>query len=149
MIALSSASATGLQLRPGAVVRPAVRSELKPPLVIGEAQTTGLVDSLRAREVTIGGTFQVSPLGVQVWTGPWASSLDSGTAELLGIVDWSFDTPVKHYVTLMRVGLTEAGLAYGLQPEGLLTHVLEQGGLTAEGVTLAAAIPLPRDPFRR
>ena len=46
-----------------------------------------------------------------MWDGPFNGPNGThGTAVHLGSVDWSYDTPAKHYVTIYRVMITQAGV---------------------------------------
>jgi len=71
-----------------------------------------------------------------------------GDAEHLGSVDWSYDTPTRHYITVYRVMVTARGAASGLTPGDVLTRVLGLAGVVAPGDALRLAVPPPRDPFR-
>lgn len=130
--------------RPGG----ATRSEARDDLVLPGDRARDVLAAAARQDVSRGGVFSPGPAGVQVWSGPWNSPTGGpGTAEHLGSVDWSWDTPVTNYVTLYRVMLTAAGTVRGMTPEGVLTAVLALTGVQAEQHA-AAAIPLPRDPFR-
>ena len=63
-------------------------------------------------------------------------------------MDWSYDTPVRHYITVYRVLVTVEGVRHGESSHTLLARVLGLAGLGAEGTVLALPVPPPRDPFR-
>ena len=66
----------------------------------------------------------------------------------LGSVDWSYDTPNRHYITIYRVLVTARGAAAGQTLNGLLARVLALSGIDAPQQLPALATPLHRDPFR-
>jgi hypothetical protein len=130
--------------RPGSAT---TTSEIRPDVVLQVEKVRAVLAAAANNDVGSGGAFSGGPAGVQVWSGPWNSpSGGPGTAEHLGSVDWSYDTPVGHYVTIYRVMLTAAGTDTGLTTDSLLGTVLALAGL-AVPTELATAIPLPRDPF--
>jgi hypothetical protein len=93
--------------------------------------------------------FSAGPAGIQVWSGGWDGPGGShGSAIHYGSVDWSYDTPARHYITVYRVLVTAAGADAGLTTESVLASVMALGGLSSEGSTLAMVVPPPRDPFR-
>ena len=69
-------------------------------------------------------------------------------ARHLGSVDWSYDTPAKHYVTIYRVMVTQAGVETGETTLSILSGVLALGGLPVDGARITLPAPPPRDPFR-
>ncbi|MCA1712669.1 MAG: hypothetical protein LC789_13965 [Actinobacteria bacterium] len=127
----------------------AVQSQIRPALVLPEREARVLLAAAGRQDVSRGGVFSAGPAGVQVWSGEWDGPGGShGTAAHLGSVDWSYDTPARHYITVYRVLVTPAGTAAGLTTESVLSRVLGLAGLTADGSTLAMNVPPPRDPFR-
>ncbi len=70
---------------------------------------------------------------------------EPGEAVHLGSVDWSYDTPVKHYVTIYRAMVTEPGDVAGETTLSILGRVLALTGIPLDGarVTMAAP-PAPR-----
>jgi hypothetical protein len=122
---------------------------VRPALVLAEQDARKLLDAARNHEVTRGGHFACSPAGVQVWDGPWDGADHPGAATHLGSVDWSYDTPVKHYVTIYRAMVTAAGVERGVSTETVLKAVLDLTGIPLDGARVTMAIPPPRDPFRR
>jgi hypothetical protein len=67
----------------------------------------------------------------------------------LGSVDWSYDTPVKHYVTIYRAMITEDGVAAGETTLSILARVLGLTGVPVDGARVTMPMPPRRDPFRR
>ena len=76
---------------------------------------------------------------------------DQGPGESvhLGSVDWTYDTPVKHYVTIYRAMVTENGISAGETTLSILTKVLGLTGIPIDGARISMPAPPPRDPFRR
>lgn len=133
--------------RPGAAV--AVASQVRPSIVLPDREARALLVAAEQEDVSKGGCFSAGPAGVQVWSGPWDGLAGSkGRAEHLGSVDWSYDTPSRHYITVYRVMVTAKGAATGLQPAELLDRVLALAGVVAPSDALRLPVPPPRDPFR-
>ncbi len=133
--------------RPGAPVP--VQSQVRPALVLPEREARDLLAAAARRDVARGGVFSAGPAGIQVWNGPWdGAGGQRGSAEHLGSVDWSYDTPSRHYITIYRVLVTATGAARGLSPTDVMEQVLALSGLHAEETALGQAVPTPRDPFR-
>ena len=79
--------------------------------------------------------FSAGPAGIQVWTGPFDGPGGThGTAQHLGSVDWSYNTPVKHYATIYRAMVTDAGVTTGETTASILARVLGLTGLSIEGI---------------
>jgi hypothetical protein len=132
--------------RPGHL---AVQSQIRPALVLPEREARHLLAAATREDVSRGGVFSAGPAGIQLWSGEWDGPGGShGTAIHLGSVDWSYDTPARHYITVYRVLVTAAGADMELNTESVLARVMALGGLTTEGATLSMAVPPPRDPFR-
>ena len=93
-----------------AIAVPALSSHVRPALVLAERESRALQETTRNQDVTRGGRFSASPACIQVWDGPWAHDDDPGDAVHLGSVDWSNDTPVRHYVTIYRAMVTAGGV---------------------------------------
>ena len=133
--------------RPGSVV--AVESQVRPALVLPEREGRALLVAAQRQDVSCGGCYSAGPAGVQVWSGPWEGAGGShGDAQHLGSVDWSYDTPVRHYITVYRVLVTSHGVAAGETTATILAQVLALAGLGASGEVLSMPVPPPRDPFR-
>ncbi|MGZ6793170.1 MAG: hypothetical protein ACXVGH_12775 [Mycobacteriales bacterium] len=133
--------------RPGAAI--ALESQVRPALVLPEREGRELLVAAQREDVSRGGCYSAGPAGVQVWSGPWEGAGGSrGEAAHLGSVDWSYDTPVRHYITVYRVMVTAAGVEAGETTHSLLTRVLGLAGLDASGAVLKMPVPPPRDPFR-
>ena len=129
--------------------RVAVQSQIRPALVLPEREARNLLSAATREDVSRGGVFSAGPAGIQLWSGAWDGPGGShGSAVHLGSVDWSYDTPARHYITVYRVLVTAAGADRGLNTESVLSEVMALGGLTSEGATLVMAVPPPRDPFR-
>lgn len=133
--------------RPGSVI--ALESQIRPALVLPEREGRALLLAAQREDVSRGGCFSAGPAGVQFWSGPWEGLGGSrGEAKHLGSVDWSYDTPVKHYITVYRVLVTSEGLTAGETAHTVLSRVLGLAGLNASGEVLDMPAPPPRDPFR-
>lgn len=130
----------------------AVAEQVRPALVLRERQGRALLAAAAREDVSRGGCLSAGPAGVQVWSGPFDGPDGTpGRAELLGSVDWTYDTPVRHHLTVYRVVVTVAGSALGLRAPDLLRHVLLAGGIDDAGEGTPAApepTPMTRDPFR-
>lgn len=132
--------------RPGQLS--AMASQVRPALVLPERQARALIDAAEGGDVSRGGCFSAGPAGIQLWSGPWDGVLGShGSSEHLGSVDWCYDTPTRHYITIYRVMVTAKGAAAGQTTEGVLARVLALGGVRT-GEQGALPVPPPRDPFR-
>lgn len=139
-----------VRLHPTAVARPALSSHVRPALVLPERQTRALLESASREDVGRGGAFSAGPAGIQLWTGPFNGAGGSkGDALLLGSVDWSYDTPSRHYATIYRAMVTQDGLDRGETTASVLARVLALTGLAVDGDRLSLAQPPPRDPFHR
>jgi len=135
--------------RPGTA---AVATQVRPALVLPDKQARDLLAGAHREDVSRAGCFSAGPAGVQVWSGPWDGTLGThGHSEHWGSVDWCYDTPTRHYITIYRVMVTAQGAAAGQTTDALLRRVLALAGLdlaSAGEVDRAAAVPVPRDPFR-
>ena len=126
----------------------AVASQLRPALVLPEKQARELLAAAERGDVSRGGCLSAGPAGVQVWSGPWDGVLGThGSSELWGSVDWCYDTPSRHYITVYRVMVTARGAAAGQTTAGLLARVMALGGVVL-GQQGSLPLPPPRDPFR-
>lgn len=148
--ALGAVDGAPVVLAPHAVAVPALSSHVRPALVLPERETRALLDAATHHDVARGGCFSAGPAGVQVWSrgfdGPAGSP---GTAVHLGSVDWSYDTPVRHYVTIYRAMVTAAGCERGETTSTVLAAVLGLTGIPLEGERVQMPMPPARDPFRR
>jgi hypothetical protein len=139
---------TGLRLAANAIAIPALASHIRPALVLPERQTRALLDAAHREDVGNGGVFSAGPAGIQVWSTPFNGAGGSkGDSVHLGSVDWSYDTPVRHYATIYRAMVTHDGVNRGETTESILGQVLALTGLSVEGDRLQLAVPPPRDPF--
>jgi hypothetical protein len=133
-----------------AVAVPALLSHIRPALVLSEDDTRGLIQAADAQGVRSGGCFLAGPIGIQLWSAPFGGPDGTpGSAEHLGTIDWSYDTPVKHYATIYRAIVTASGVAAGETTASVLARVLALCGINAGGDRVTVPIPPPRDPFRR
>lgn len=139
-----------VRLKANAVAVPALASNVRPALVLAERESRQLIETAKQHDITMGGIFCVSPTGIQVWDRPWVSPEQGpGESVHLGSVDWTYDTPVKHYVTIYRAMVTENGIAGGETTLSVLTKVLGLTGIPIDGARISMPAPPPRDPFRR
>ena len=128
---------------------PQVALQVRPAIVLPDRDARALLAAAGDADVSRGGCFSAGPAGVQVWSGPWNGLLGRhGSSEHLGSVDWSYDTPTRHYITVYRVMVTARGHAAGETAASLLERVLDLAGVTAPRDALALPVPPPRDPFR-
>lgn len=147
---LTQPKVINLQLLPTAVAVPALASHVRPALVLPERQARGLLDAATAEDVGRHGCFAAGPAGIQVWSGPWEGPNGSkGASVHLGSVDWTYNTPAKHYATIYRAMVTHDGVSRGETTASVLARVLALTGLSVDGDRLTLAVPPPRDPFRR
>lgn len=127
----------------------ALESQVRPALVLPEREGRALLAAAQREDVSAGGCFSAGPAGIQVWSGPWEGAGGSrGDALHLGSVDWSYDTPVRHYITIYRVLVTAVGVQAGESTQSVLERVLGLAGLGAGGEVLSLPVPPPRDAFR-
>ena len=139
-----------LEIRPDAVVAPALASQVRPGLVLSEAEARAVLDGAARRDVAAGGCFMAGPAGVQVWSGPFEGAHGArGPAVRLGCVDWTYHSPVAHYATIYRVVVTAEGLAAGETTASVLANVLALAHIPMSRACLTIAAPPARDPFRR
>ena len=138
-----------LRLATNAIAVPALASQVRPAIVLPERETRELITAAQRNDVSQGGCFSAGPAGIQVWSGPWDGAAGGhGSAVLLGSVDWSYDTPVRHYATVYRAMVTASGLAAGETTTSMLARVLALTGLPLEGDRVGIATAPARDPFR-
>lgn len=128
---------------------PAVATQVRPAIVLPDREARALLAAAERADVARGGCFSAGPAGVQVWSGPWNGRLGRhGDSQHLGSVDWSYDTPSRHYITIYRVMVTAPGHAAGETPDSLLQRVVGLAGLQLPADALGMPVPPPRDPFR-
>lgn len=138
-----------LTLKPEAVAVPALTSQVRPALVLPEVQARALLDAAARADVSRGGCFAASPAGVQVWSGPFDGVGGSrGNSVHLGSIDWTYDTPAKHWALIYRAMVTQAGVERGETTTSVLTRVLALTGLSIDGDRITLPTPPIRDPFR-
>src|SRR4051794_24673761 len=134
---------------PGPFAAPALSSQVRPAIVLPERETRALLHPASARDLNVGGCFSAGPAGIQVWSGPPSSPLGSGAARVhLGSVDWSYDTPTRHYATIYRSMVTAAGVAAGETTASVLARVLALTGVPLDSARIDLPAPPRRDPFK-
>lgn len=147
---LSSVDASRLVVTPNAVAVPALASHVRPAIVLPERETRELLAAAAAHDVTDEGNFSAGLAGVQVWSRPFDGPGGTpGSAVHLGSVDWSYDTPVRYYVTIYRAMVTQAGVERGQTTTSVLAAVLGLTGIPMQSERVQLAVPPQRDPFRR
>lgn len=150
VVPLGDAPAPSLRLKDGVVAVPALASHVRPAQVLPERETREVLAQAALQDVGVGGRFSAGPAGVQLWDGPFDGPNGThGSAAHLGSVDWSYDTPTRHYATIYRVMVTQAGVDAGESPLSVLTLVLALAGLSVDGTRISMPAPPARDPFRR
>jgi hypothetical protein len=143
------AQPTHLRLKVGAIAVPALTSQVRPALVLPERQARALLDAAAREDVTVGGCFAAGPAGIQVWSSPWnGEGGTKGESVHLGSVDWTYDTPAKHWALIYRAMVTHDGVARGETTTTVLERVLALTGLSIDGDRVALPTPPARDPFR-
>jgi hypothetical protein len=148
--ALGSVDGGAVVLSPHAVAVPALASHVRPAMVLPERETRELLTAAAAHDVAAGGIFSAGPAGVQVWSQPFdGPDGGPGTALHLGSIDWSYDTPVRHYVTIYRAMVTKAGVERGQTTTSILSAVLGLTGIPMESERVQLPTSPARDPFRR
>lgn len=147
---LSSVDASRLVVTPNAVAVPALASHVRPAIVLPERETRELLAAAAAHDVADEGNFSAGLAGVQVWSRPFDGPGGTpGSAVHLGSVDWSYDTPVRYYVTIYRAMVTQAGVERGQTTTSVLAAVLGLTGIPMQSERVQLAVPPQRDPFRR
>ena len=147
---LKASAVDGLRLKTEAVAVPALTSQVRPALVLPELQARALLDAAAREDVGAGGCFSAGPAGVQLWSGPFnGPDGRRGTAVHLGSIDWTYDTPAKHWALIYRAMVTQDGIEHGETTLSVLTRVLGLTGLSVEGDRVQLPTPPVRDPFRR
>lgn len=139
-----------LEMRPDAVVAPALASHVRPGLVLSEEEARAVLDGAARRDVAAGGCFAAGPAGVQIWSGPFEGPAGTrGCSVRLGCVDWTYHTPAAHHATIYRVVVTAEGLAAGETTASVLAAVLALAHVSVLRASLTIATPPARDPFHR
>ncbi len=133
--------------RPGSGPAPVA---LRTAVVLPEREARLLLAAATQQDVARGGRFSAGPAGIQWWDGPWDGLLGSrGSSEHLGSLDWSYDTPNRHYVTIYRVLVTAVGVGAGQEPSTVLTAVFGLTGVAVPDHAMAAPLAsATADPFR-
>lgn len=142
--------AAALRLRAGVVAVPALASHVRPALVLAERDSRALLTAAARQDVHVAGSYSASPAGVQVWSGYFDGPDGTpGSSQHLGSIDWSYDTPNKHYVTIYRAMVTQAGVDAGETTLSILARVMGLAGLPVDGARMSMAAAPARDPFKR
>ncbi len=148
-VPLGGPTLTGLRLKAYAIATPALSSHVRPALVLAERETRALLDAAKNQDVNAGGRFNAGPACIQVWDRPWDFSDEPGSSIHLGSVDWSQDTPVRHYLTIYRVMITAAGVEAGESTLSILQAVMALTSIVVDSTRITLATAPPRDPFRK
>lgn len=128
--------------------RHGMATQVRPAVVLPDREARALLAAAEREDVSRGGCFSAGPAGVQVWSGPWDGRLGSrGASEHHGSVDWSYDTPSRHWITVYRVLVTTRGEAAGANPASILERVLALADVQAPPDCLRMLQPPSRDPF--
>jgi hypothetical protein len=127
---------------------PALSSQVRPAIVLPERETRALRQAAAHLDLRVGGCFSAGPAGIQVWSGPPGSPGAPGGGLHLGSVDWSYDTPTRHYATIYRSMVTAAGVAAGETTATVLARVLALSGIPLDSARIDLPSPPRRDPFR-
>lgn len=122
--------------------------QVRPAIVLPDREARALLAAAEREDVATGGCFSAGPAGVQVWSEAWNGRLGSrGSSEHHGSVDWSYDTPSRHWITIYRVLVTAKGEAAGATPESVLERVLALADVQTPPGQLRLLEPPARDPF--
>jgi hypothetical protein len=147
---LKTAAVDRIRLKTEAIAVPALTSQVRPALVLPELQARALLDAAEREDVGDGGSFSAGPAGIQLWSGPFNGPEGrKGSAVHLGSIDWTYDTPAKHWALIYRAMVTQEGIEHGETTLSILTRVLGLTGLSVEGDRVQLPTPPVRDPFRR
>ena len=130
---------------PSAFAAPALSSQVRPAIVLPERETRALLQAAARLDVVRGGCFSAGPAGIQLWSSPVGGRQ---TRVHLGSVDWSYDTPVRHYATIYRSMVTDAGVEVGETTASVLARVLALTGVPLDSARIELPAPPRRDPFR-
>jgi hypothetical protein len=146
---LKTTNGDNIRLNSEAVARPALTSQVRPALVLPELQARALLDAAAREDVGSEGCFSAGPAGIQVWSKPFDADGRKGESVHLGSIDWTYDTPAKHWALIYRAMVTQPGIEAGESTLSILTRVLGLTGLSVEGDRVQLPTPPVRDPFRR
>jgi hypothetical protein len=128
-----------------ACAAPALSSQVRPAIVLPDRETRALLQAAARLDVEHGGCFSAGPAGIQLW-GQGGTGRASRVH--LGSVDWSYDTPVRHYATIYRSMVTAAGVDAGETTASVLARVLALTGVPLGSARIEMPAPPRRDPFR-
>lgn len=133
---------------PTAFATAALSSQVRPAIVLPERETRALLQAAVRLDVSVGGCFSAGPAGIQLWSAVRATSAAREDRVHLGSVDWSYDTPVRHYATIYRCMVTAAGVDAGETTASVLARVLALTGVPLDSARVDMPAPPRRDPFR-
>jgi hypothetical protein len=134
---------------PSAFAAPALSSQVRPAIVLPERETRALLQAAGRLDLSHGGCFSAGPAGIQLWSpGALIETGRQTGQQHLGSVDWSYDTPVRHYATIYRSMVTAAGVAAGETTASVLARVLALTGVPLDSARVDMPAPPRRDPFR-
>ncbi len=129
-----------------AFASPALCSQVRPAIVLPERETRSLLQAASRLDVGSGGCFSAGPAGIQIFA---ARPAGAGQPRVhLGSVDWSYDTPTRHYATIYRSMVTAAGVDAGETTASVLARVLALTGVPLDSGRIDLPSPPRRDPFR-
>lgn len=142
-------ASAGLAAAPSAFAVPALSSQVRPAIVLPERETRALLQAAGRLGLSNGGCFSAGPAGIQLWSpGTPEDAGRRSEQQHLGSVDWSYDTPVRHYATVYRSMVTAAGVAAGETTASVLARVLALTGVPLDSARVDMPAPPRRDPFR-
>jgi hypothetical protein len=129
-----------------AFASPALCSQVRPAIVLPERETRALLQAAARLDVSSGGCFSAGPAGIQLFA---SAPVQAGQPRVhLGSVDWSYDTPTRHYATIYRSMVTAAGVDAGETTASVLARVLALTGVPMDSSRIDLPSPPRRDPFR-
>jgi hypothetical protein len=129
-----------------AFATPALSSQVRPAIVLLELETRALLQAASRLDLSRGGCFSAGAAGIQLWS---VQGGDPPDVRHLGSVDWSYDTPIRHYATIYRSMVTAAGVTAGETTASVLARVLALTGVPLDSPRIDLPAPPGRDPFRR
>lgn len=127
----------------------AVTEVIRPAAVLAEHAARTVLAELAFRDVRQGGLWASAPTLWQRYDRPWdgPAATAPGTAELIGSLQVSYDTPSRYAITIYRATVTVPGQAQGWTVESLCDEALGFGGFTLAQCPRADLRPPPK-PFR-
>ena len=149
-VPLGGPSLTGIKLKAYAVAVPALSSHIRPALVLAERESRTHAGR-RARpgreprrpvqspspRASRSGTVRGRTRTIPAPRSTWVRSTGR------------YDTPVRHYVTIYRAMVTQAGLEAGESTLTVLQSVMALTGIDVDDNRITIPSAPARDPFRR